>query len=174
MKPRRPVMLAGVVAGICGALAGCQGKAEYATIGRADRLTLFEGLPHQYYEKDALEKEMRTKETVQLHGFPFYRETLDLKEGDSRRLKDLLGNPSSYEPYSGEKKCGGFHPDYAVEWSFEGRAYHCLICFGCYEFRVYGPQGEQFYDIRAGAYEGLETLLKPFRKNRPPHETYGP
>ena len=63
---------------------------------------------------------MKTKPTIQLSGFKFYREPLGLKDEDVRTLRGLLGNSSTYRSYSGEKKCGGFHPDYAVEWSSNG------------------------------------------------------
>jgi hypothetical protein len=120
------------------------------------------------YESQALEAEKKTKTTVTLHGFPFYRETLELKAGDDQKLKDLLGNPGSFTAYVGEKKCGGFHPDYAVEWAVGGQIYQSLICFGCGEVQVYGPKGDAIYDTRDDERKQLKALLEPYRKNRPP------
>jgi hypothetical protein len=180
MKSRRFSTLVVTIAALCQVLSGCRSDsaAEFAPIGRDDRLVLYEGLPHQFYEDEALAKELKTKETVQLHGFPFYHEPLDLKDGDGEKLKDLLGRSWTYqskpEGISVAPTCGGFHPDYAVEWSHMDRLYRILICFGCHEVRVYGPQGTRFYDIRSGAYGRLEKLLGPYRKNRPPHENWGP
>jgi hypothetical protein len=151
----------------------------YDTVRQAERLTVYEGLPHPMYEEQAFEEELRTKQTIQLLGFPFYREPLDLKDDDARALRGLLGDRNTYQTWRGEKECGGFHPDYAVEWSVEGKIYRCLICFGCHEARFYGPQGEiSFFDLQSvgsgrDRRSKLLDLLKPHRKNRPPHDTFG-
>ncbi len=151
----------------------------YDTVLRADRLTVYEGLPHPMYEEETFQDELKTKQTIQLSGFPFYRDPLNLKDEDIRTLRGLLGDRSTYKSYSGEKKCGGFHPDYAVEWSSDGKVYHCLICFGCTEARFDGPKGQTFfYDLRSvghGRDQRMKVLdvLKAYRKNRPPHDTFG-
>lgn len=151
------------------ALAGCSGPPpESTTIKQARHLVLYEGLPHQMYEPQTLAAEKQAKPTVTLHGFPFYRETLDLKPGDDERLKALLGDPRSFSAYSGEKKCGGFHPDYAVEWSAGGHTYRVLICFGCFEAKIYGPKAGATYDVGSELQRQFKDLLTPYRKNRPP------
>ena len=160
----------GVVAAIV-IFTGCSGPhPQTTTLKQADRLVLYEGLPHQMYERQALEAERKAKSTVTLHGFPFYRETLELKAADAERLKALLSDPGSYAAYSGEKKCGGFHPDHAVEWTAGGRTYQILICFGCFEAKIYSPKGEALHDFRLEASKQLKVLLAPYRKNRPPFQ----
>ena len=152
-------------------LAGCSGpQPETTTLKQADRLVLYEGLPHPMYQRQALEAETKAKPNMTLHGFRFYRETLELKAGDADRLKALLSDPGSYAAYSGEKKCGGFHPDHAVEWTAGGRTSQVLICFGCFEAKIYGPNGEAVYDFRLEASKQLKALLAPYRKNRPPFQ----
>jgi hypothetical protein len=101
-------------------------------------------------------------------------ETLALKSGDEEKLKAVLGDAGFYERFGGEKSCGGFHPDYAIVWSVEGNQYLCLMCFGCGEFRLYGPAGESYYDIAGEAQERLKILLASYRRNRPPHASFGP
>jgi hypothetical protein len=148
---------------------GCSaGRPATTSINQAKQITLYEGLPHQFYEPRALAAERKAKPTVELHGFAFYRETLDLKPGDAQQLKAILASPRSLQAFSGEKKCGGFHPDYAVEWSVGGELYRCLICFGCFEAKVHGPNGATNYDIEPGIFKRLKQLLTPYRKNRPP------
>jgi hypothetical protein len=160
---------------LCLAATGCSGpRPESTTIDQAERLVLYEGLPHQMYEHEALEAEKKAKPTVTLHGFPFYRDTLALKPGDGERLKALLGDPASFSPYSGEKRCGGFHPDYAVEWSAKGQVYEALICFGCFEANIYGPKGGTTYDVAHDVQDRFKDLLAPYRKNRPSHTSFGP
>jgi hypothetical protein len=150
-------------------LTGCSaGRPGTASISQAGQITLYEGLPHQFNEPRALAAEKKAKPTVDLHGFAFYRETLDLKAGDAEALKALLASSRSLQAFSGEKKCGGFHPDYAVEWSVDGELYRCLICLGCYEAKVHGPKGTTDYDIEPGILNRLKELLMPYRKNRPP------
>jgi hypothetical protein len=114
-----------------------------------------------------MENERKAKETFDLHGYAFYREPLVLKAEDAEKLKALLADETQFSPFEGEKKCGGFHPDYAVEWTVEGQVYQCLICFGCFEVKMYGPGGETRLDISKA---GLAGLLKPYRKNRPEYD----
>jgi hypothetical protein len=150
-------------------LSGCSGAPpETATLKQAGRLVLYEGLPHPMYEAQALAAEKKAKPTVTLHGFPFYRETLDLKPGDRERLEAMLSDRHTFSAYSGEKKCGGFHPDYAIEWSASGQTYQALICFGCFEAKIYGPKGGTTYDVGSGVQNRFKELLTPYRKNRPP------
>jgi hypothetical protein len=149
-------------------LAGCSAKPPAsASISQSKTLTLYEGLPHQFNEPHALLAEKKAKPTVERDGFTFYSETLDLSARDAGELKALLANPHSFEPFSGEKKCGGFHPDYAVEWSVADKLYRCLLCFGCYEARIHGPLGVTTYDIESATFKQLKQMLTPYRKNRP-------
>jgi len=151
----------------------------YDSVRHAERLTVYEGLPHPAYEREAFQEESKSKQTIRLLGFPFYREPLDLKDEDVKTLRNLLGSRNTYQAYGGEKECGGFHPDYAVEWSSKGKVYRCLICFGCSQARFEGPQGEiLFYDLQSDGSGRdrkmrLRDLLKAYRKNRPPHERFG-
>src|SRR5262245_19676184 len=47
-----------------------------AGIAKADKVSLYEGLPHQLYESELLRQELKSKETVIFNGFPFYAEAL--------------------------------------------------------------------------------------------------
>jgi hypothetical protein len=174
-------MYLGLAAAASGcALFGCSGahssstdtrfdrrKPIFATIRNADRLILYEGLPHKGYEEPEFAEATRAKQSTELHGYPFYAELLQLREDDEMRLKALLGDERSFQPYRGPKACGGFHPDYGIEWQLGGDTYRALICFGCGEAKVYGPGGGLYCDITAGAFEQIKTVLRPYRKNRP-------
>jgi hypothetical protein len=48
-------------------------------VRQADKVVLYEGLPHQMFESRALEQERRTKAVQDLNGYPFYQEPLTLK-----------------------------------------------------------------------------------------------
>jgi hypothetical protein len=142
-------------------------KSLFGAIQKANRLTLYEGLPHQFYERKELTEEKRKKETIALHGFGFYRDPITVSAPDKRRLLELLADEGSFAPWQGERKCGGFHPDWCAEWRVGDAVYQFLICFGCHEAKVYGPDKNLRCDIRTEACTQLERLLKKHRKNRP-------
>ena len=82
-----------------------------ATIARADRVILHEGLPHPAEDR-AFATERKTKKTIDIGGSLFYAEPLALKEEDVKKLTGLLTEETTFVPFGGVKKCGGFHPDY--------------------------------------------------------------
>src|SRR5688500_10060068 len=75
-------------------------KGLFAAVRGAGRATLYEGLPHQFFEPTTLEQERAGKPTVTLHGFPFYQETLPLTADDENTLKRLLGDEGSFGRFS--------------------------------------------------------------------------
>jgi hypothetical protein len=137
----------------------------------AKSVVLHEGLPHQMEEKDSMEEERRTKAVQGIHGYVFYKATLELSDADANRLTDILSDPSTFKPFSGEKKCGGFHPDYAVEWHDGERHFWALLCFGCSEVQLFGPGIESRHDLDSNANSKLKELLKNRQKNRPENKS---
>jgi hypothetical protein len=136
-------------------------------VSKADKVVLYEGLPHQIFEAKELEKEKADKKVVTLHGFPFYAETLDLKADDAKALSTLYTADGSFKQWQGYKRCGGFHPDYALEWHVGTDKYQALICFGCTEVKSFGPKVELYCDMTEKTKTAFEKLLKPYHKNRP-------
>src|SRR4051794_3143892 len=65
-------------------------------IPTAEKLILYEGLPHPLWERDVLEKELGRSDVRELHGFPFYMEPLPLSPEDAERLTEILSTPSAY------------------------------------------------------------------------------
>lgn len=145
-----------------------ENKSLFVAIGKADALTLYEGLPHQFHEPNALAQEQRDKQTVTLYGYPFYSQPLNVSTEDRDKLRGLLGTETSFFPWQGERKCGGFHPDYCAEWHADGQTYRVLICFGCSEIKIYGPSNSLRCDIKDESTRQVAELLKKYRKNRPP------
>jgi hypothetical protein len=146
----------------------------FATIRDADRVALYEGLPHQFFEGNLLAEEKQSKPAVELHGYWFYAGSLDLKDSDRAKLVATLGSEESFAPLPDGvvKACGGFHPDFAVEWAAGDRVYRCLICFGCGEAKVFGPGGELHCDLVDR--DPLKRVLVPYQKNRPSGEVWPP
>lgn len=149
---------------------GCSDVAQpyLEAVRRADKVILYEGLPHPSYEKEVLAEEKKNKSVRELHGQPFYEAPLDLSAEVAKQLRELLGHAATYEPFEGEKKCGGFHPDYAVEFTLGADRYLAQICFGCKEVKLFGPNVKTRHDLSKGPCEKLKKLLENYRKNRPP------
>ena len=146
---------------------GC-GRVDAPNLDPADTLTLLEGLPHPANEPGLFAAEKASgKPTVERDGHLFYRDPLALSAADARELRAALGDPATYAPFSGEKRCGGFHPDYGVEWSRGGKARRVLLCFGCHEAKVVGPVGVKTFDLSPGAFARLKAVLGLYRKDRP-------
>jgi hypothetical protein len=151
-------------------LSACSGGSRESRVARpTESFVLYEGLPHPV-EGDLFDIERKTKPAIEIHDFLFYRQTLDPSASDVQALKALLSDASTFKPWEGEKKCGGFHPDYAVNWSVDNKRHLYLICFGCNEIKVYGSTTGR-YDI--GNWQ-LEDILARYSKNRPPHRGFGP
>lgn len=145
-----------------------QYRAITTGIGKARAVKLWEGLPHQFYEEESLAKELKTKKHVQLHGYPFYEPAIALGEKDAKQLRELCGDLKSFKQREGlPKPCGGFHPDWCVEFTVEKETYRVLVCIHCHESRLFGPKLEADTDIKDEAYEQLKRVLPPHQKQRP-------
>lgn len=143
-------------------------------VRRASAVVLYEGLPHQRFEKGLMEQEKRTKRVRDLQGFPFCVEKLEMKDEDAKRLTALLsdvGRLGSILSPDLQKKCGGFHPDYALESSNGNDRVQAQICFGCGDVRLFSSESYSERDLSKKASASLEEILKGYRKNRPPEGT---
>lgn len=134
---------------------------------KAEKVVVYEGLPHPFYEPELLAEEQQSKEVHKLHGNSFYKEPLKLALDDRKQLQALLSRPDVYEPWEGEKKCGGFHADYCVEWYRDGQFVRALICFGCGEILLAAPNDEQRYDIKYRTFGPAGDILLRYRQQRP-------
>lgn len=138
-----------------------------ATISGATKHTLHEGMPHQYWEAKELAKEKKEKKFVEMRGFGFYADKPTLTAEDAKQLTKLLSAEGSLTKWLGPKKCGGFHPDYAVDFNDGKQTVTALICFGCQEVRLYGAKTDLYCDINLKLKDEIATMLKPYAKNRP-------
>lgn len=141
-------------------------KPLIATAAKADRIILHEGLPHPLWQKKVLEEEKKAKKTIEIAGWSFYAEPLELKEGDAKKILDFVGNEKVYVQFRGEKKCGGFHPDYAIEWRVGKDSYYVLVCFGCSEFKVYGQGKAVRTDQGASSTRSSRAIARTGRRRR--------
>jgi len=154
--------------------AGCGKRSHFTPVtkgmSQASALTLYECLPHQSWEGELLKKELATKKTITIHGFPFYERPLSIAAADVEELRRLSVAADSFSPYGGPKACGGYHPDYCLAWKDGPTTYELLICFGCHEMKLFSPKQEELADIRKDAFERFETILKKYQDQRPKTE----
>jgi hypothetical protein len=144
-------------------------KPLLAGISKAKTLVVLEGLPHQSL-KEVVEKELKDKKTVKLHNFNFYAQPIAISDEDAGKLTALCRAAKTFGRYRGAKFCGGYHPDWCLEFKDGADSYRVLICFGCHEARLYGPKNDVFSDLDKDAVEQLEAILSPLHENVPKRE----
>lgn len=130
----------------------------------ADRVVVWEGLPHDLFERGLFERE-RANPVHELFGFAFYPTPLSLDAAEVARLSRLLGEPATFEPFAGAKPCGGFHPDDAIEVRAGAAVCYALLCFGCGEVELHCDNFQARFEDRETW--TLANLLLSHRTSRP-------
>lgn len=111
---------------------------------RAAAFVLYEGLPHQFYETPIM-----------------------VAVEDADALRRLSTDPESFSSYGGPKKCGGYHPDYCLEWKDGAATRQLHICFGCEEGKFFTPDHRLVVDIRRNAAAQFKAILNKYWIQRP-------
>ena len=153
-----------VIAGIAYWLLVGPSVGNFISSVKSSPLKLYEGLPHQGYERELLLKEKELKATRDIGRYPFYEQPFAAEEADLARIREILSQRGTFKMWSGEKKCGGFHPDYAVVVVDGNSEKAALICFGCNELKLVDGSSEKRFDMNAPA---LKTVLQKYRVQRP-------
>jgi len=135
------------------------------SIKGSDRIFVFEGLPHQMSEAKLLKAEKKRKDIIKIAGYPFYTPKIKVEGESLTALRTIISNSENYVQFRGEKRCGGFHPDYAVEWHDKDKLYSILFCYGCSEVLVVDGKLTYRYDFEFTA--ELKKLLSAFDLKRP-------
>lgn len=133
---------------------------------KADRLEVYEGLPHPKAEKDLFEAEKTSKATIERHDFLFYKEPLSIESKLAKTLYSLSLNTKTLKAHS-PGFCGGFHPDYALVFHTGDKTIEVHICFGCGEIKFFGEGKVAVFSLSSSAKKQWRKLLTPLRKNRP-------
>jgi hypothetical protein len=136
---------------------------------QASTFTLYEGLPHQFWDSKKLEEELANKRTIRItrFAFPFYERPLSISSEDIEALRHLATSSDSFLSYGGPKLCGGYHPDYALAWSDGTSTSYLLICFGCHEMFFDDGKHAFWADIRDEAAERFWSILHQYHDQRP-------
>jgi hypothetical protein len=160
-------------------VAGCSGPATPSTpadyeplakfVANADRVVLYEGLPNQDGEMELLKRELAEKQTVAFGEYPFYAEPMPLTAQDAATLAEVFDGIDAFCPRI-PKPCGGFHPDYAIEWTNGDETVVVLVCFMCGEAIVVAGSERMRFDLAGKPMKEVMALLKDRWRNRPQTE----
>ncbi len=150
------------------ALFGCQATSRFEAFHEAVRgktdIVVYQGLPHPVVEKEAYRRDKEKPHQTWLDQALRNTPTL-LSPEDVKTLAVLLSESSALEPWSGEKKCGGFHADWALEFVDQGKSWRALICFTCGELKLVGDE-PVLSDMTPLTKSELERVLAPYRTAR--------
>jgi hypothetical protein len=146
---------------------------EFSRAARqADRVSLYVGMPRDFERKPAGEK--GEPPAVKLHEQFFAPTPQPLAPEAGEKLRETVYHGAL--PFSGLKLCGGFHADYLFRWRTKQGDYDVLICFSCHEYKIFGPSGELYGDLRGKEYQALKEMFfksQPGPPSSKPRETPG-
>ena len=137
------------------------------SLATAKSVHIYEGLPHQMVEAEQLQQELKRADITKIGDFPFYTPKVTASPTMSAELKKVLASAEHFFEFSGEKRCGGFHPDYAITWSKDQEEHAVLICYGCHEALFITDQQTYRYDLHPDALSKLKSSLASFHSKRP-------
>ncbi len=143
-----------------------ESKAERDALLTSKTLTLSEGLPHPAKEAAAFAREEKRRDTLTLADFKFYKPDLKPDPARDQRLRQIIASPASLAMWT-QKRCGGFHPDWSVNWRSGRKDIHALVCFGCKELMILSPEQQLRYNITPAAFKKLQAELVPLHAKRP-------
>jgi hypothetical protein len=141
-----------------------------AELRRSPQFAVYEGLPHQLFEEESLAKERSTKNHREVLGFPLYEPALTITPQDQATLIRLATTPSSFGSCRGGKLCGGFHPDYFLEWKTGSETYYMLLCFGCSDMILHHEKHGFMGEIGEEAKKEFSEVLQKYQIQRPKRE----
>lgn len=140
-------------------------------VAEADRVVLYEGLPHHTGEKELLQKELAEKKTFSVGPFSFYTEPMPISRNEAAELTEIFNDIDAFnDDPPGMTKCGPYHPDYAVEFSKGDESVFIEYCFGCGECKIYSGSRILYLCPSANAETRLKKLLHDRFQNRPQTE----
>ena len=111
-----------------------------AEVASSPKLVLYEGLPHERIDREGFRSALHTKPTIKIQKHFFFENPLEVPPEAVASLRSLCAATDSFRPWSPNKKCMGFHPDFALQWTKGDSTVSCLICFGCLEMQIDSPR----------------------------------
>lgn len=115
------------------------------------------GRSHPFFDFPKLVAEIIFLPRATRHGHVFKRDDPALEPMVSEELAEILSDPATYDPWSGEKMCGGFRADWYLRWESGQEA---LICEGCHEILLYRNGRVIRCDLSKSGYERIEGITR--------------
>jgi len=133
-----------------------------------DTLVVYEGLPHQMTEKDVFQREMARTKTVEIERHRFYAKPVPISAEAAEKLRKLYVKKGTFAPSEGVKYCGGFHPDWCLQWTRGSQTWTVHLCFGCNEMMTFhGGKTLETYIHSGNVSDQFRAILAPYQKERP-------
>ena len=137
-------------------------RAVAADLSQAKNIQVYHGLAHPQRDKDIYAQQLRTLPNRRFEGFDFHAQPEKVSPQRIRDIVNLYSDPDSHQALASPKTtCSGFHPDYALVWSNKNGQRVLHICYGCHEWKYFGPGGILHTDINEPAYDKKITQWLP-------------
>ena len=130
----------------------------------ANNVKIYRGLAHPVGDKARYASQVKKGGWVEFEGFKFYAQPVERPAGTAEKVLNIYKRSASHEARAVKTTCDGFHPDYALVWSKGGKQRVLQICYGCHEWKYFGPDGSVYTDIEDKTYFGDLTKLLPKSK----------
>lgn len=129
-------------------------------IDKTSSVYVYEGTPGDFNT----EKQDPNRSTMIIDGFEFYADATKLNPSKVETINTLIRDRTAFLDYRGMKLCGGFHPDYCIEWRFEegGQTWQsrAFACLGCHEWRLINKTSALHADMADFVVPRLISILK--------------
>ncbi|MCH7227828.1 hypothetical protein [Haloferula sp. A504] len=122
--------------------------------GDTSKAVVYRGLAHPEADTARYEKQVKAGGWVEFEDFKFFKEPVDVPRRTIDQVLSLYAQPGSHQAWGPKELCPGFHPDYAIVWSDRGTRRVLQLCYGCHEWKFFGPGGMLLTDISEEAYFG--------------------
>jgi hypothetical protein len=124
-----------------------------ADLRQAKNIQVYHGLAHPTRDAAIYAEQVRTVPHRRFEGFAFHSKPVSVSPERIKDIVDLYSDPDSHQALAWPKTtCAGFHPDYALVWSNKKGQRVLQICYGCHEWKYFGPGGTLYTDINEPAY----------------------
>ena len=141
-----------------------QWGAEVDILKSANDVKIYRGLVHPLTRKSLYERQVKKGGWVEFEDFKFHAEPMDAKPDTAWKVLEIYKRTASHEALATKTSCAGFHPDYALVWTKGGKQRVLQLCYGCHEWKYFGPGGEVHTDIADDVY--FKELLKLLPKRK--------
>lgn len=132
----------------------------------ANNVKVYKGLPHPVGDKTNYERQVKKGGWVEFEDFKFKVEPVAIPSDTAWKVLEIYNRSASHEAQAVKTTCEGFHPDYALVWTKNGKQRVLQICYGCHEWKYFGPGGTVHTDIEDKTYFKELLPLLPRERGR--------